>query len=274
MKNILIRALTGIVYVALVTGGILIGPYTFLCLFSMVIILCLWEFYGLLNDRKKTRINRIEGCLGGLVLFVSVYLYAARIFDHSVFIPYIFYVLVAMIIELYRKKEDPITDLAFLFLGQLYIALPFALLNFPAFQAGGEIAYRPLLILSLFVFLWINDSGAYLIGSKFGKHRLFKRISPKKSWEGFWGGFVCALLPAFLFARLDPEIPLLHWIGICVFVVLFGTLGDLFESLIKRTLDVKDSGNALPGHGGFLDRFDSAIFAAYGILLYVELAGS
>jgi phosphatidate cytidylyltransferase len=175
--------------------------------------------------------------------------------------------------ELYEKQQDPITHMAYIFLGQCYIALPVSVLNLIAFSgiAEGTPVYNPLLILSLFIFIWVNDTGAYLVGILIGKHRLFERISPKKSWEGFFGGLLLTLAISLVFACFDKEVPWYHWTALSFVVVIFGTWGDLIESLIKRTLEVKDSGQSLPGHGGFLDRFDSLLLAVYAMLFYVQL---
>jgi phosphatidate cytidylyltransferase len=206
-------------------------------------------------------------------LFVSTYLYASGIFPAVIFFAYLLYVVILIISELYEKQPDPIAHLGYIFLGQCYIALPLSLLNFIAFTTGdaGTIAYCPTFVLALFVFIWINDTGAYIVGSLWGKHRLFERISPKKSWEGFFGGLLFTVASSFLFAHFNPEIPYYHWIALSVGVVVFGTWGDLVESLMKRTLGVKDSGKAIPGHGGFLDRFDSLLLAVYAVLFYVQL---
>jgi phosphatidate cytidylyltransferase len=273
MKNLTLRALTGIVYVVLITSGILFNAYTFLCLFSIVTVFCLGEFYGLVITQKKVRINVWYNCFGGLLLFVSTYLHTSGVFPHTIFFPYLLYVIILIISELYEKQPDPIAHMGYIFLGQFYIALPLSLLNFIAFTTGeaGATVYYSTLVLALFVFIWVNDTGAYLVGSLFGKHRLFERISPKKSWEGFFGGLLLTVASSFLFARFNPEIPYYHWVGLSFGVVLFGTWGDLVESLIKRTLGVKDSGKAIPGHGGFLDRFDSLLLAVYAVLFYVQL---
>jgi phosphatidate cytidylyltransferase len=200
-------------------------------------------------------------------------LYAAGIVSPVIFFSYLIYIALVLILELYEKQQDPITHSAYIFLGQCYIALPLALLNRLAFYTGGggESQYYWVFILALFVFIWVNDTGAYLIGSKFGKHRLFERISPKKSWEGFFGGLVFAVASSLVFAHFNPEIPYYHWAGLAIGIAVFGTWGDLIESLMKRTLGVKDSGRSLPGHGGFLDRFDSLLLAVYAMLFYVEL---
>ena len=273
MKNLLLRTLTGTVYVSLVTAGILINSYTFLALFSLVIILCLQEFYGLINTTRKVSVNPYFNSVAGLLLFIPAYLYASGITNSNIFILYPMYLVSVLVLELYRKKEDPLQNLAYTFLGQLYIALPLTLLVLLACQPHGFEAsqYYPTLVLALFVFIWINDTGAYLVGVTIGKHRLFERISPKKSWEGFFGGLIFTALSSLLFYHFEPGIPYYHWIGIAIMVVIFGTWGDLVESLMKRTLNVKDSGNALPGHGGFLDRFDSLLLAVYGMFFYVCL---
>ena len=273
MKELILRSLTGIAYVALVVLGILINAYTFFALFSILILLCLWEFYGLINDRKRARINLWYNCFGGFLLFISTYLYAAGFFNYTIFFSYLLYLVVLFVAELYEKQQDPIHHLAYVFLGQCYIALPLSLLNFIVFlpAAVAEASYYPLFLLALFVFIWVSDTNAYLVGVLFGKHRLFERISPKKSWEGFFGGLFLAVSSSFIFAYFEQTIPWYHWVGLSIVVVVFGTWGDLFESLIKRTLEVKDSGKTLPGHGGFLDRLDSLLLAVYAMLFYVYL---
>jgi phosphatidate cytidylyltransferase len=183
------------------------------------------------------------------------------------------FLLYSFISELYNKHQNPLINLAFTLLAQLYCAGSFALANYIVLvkSADGEISFTPLFLLALFVFVWINDTGAYLIGSQFGKHRLFERISPKKSWEGFWGGMFFALASSLIFSRMVPEISWYNWLGFATTVVCFGTWGDLVESLIKRTVGVKDSGKMLPGHGGMLDRFDSILLAIPAAYIYIEL---
>ena len=273
MKNLLLRTLTGTVYVSLVVAGILIKSDLFFLLFGTLMALSLYEFYGLIGASKKASVNPYLNSLAGILLFFPTYFYVKGAVGADFFILYPLYLTAVFVAELYRKKEDPLQNLAYTFLGQIYIALPFTLLNLLAFQADGTggMQYYPMLVLALFVFIWTNDTGAYLVGITIGKHRLFERISPKKSWEGFFGGLVFAALSSLIFYHFAPEIPYYHWIGIAVVVVIFGTWGDLVESLMKRTLNVKDSGNALPGHGGFLDRFDSLLLAVYGMFFYVWL---
>ena len=190
-----------------------------------------------------------------------------------VFIPYLVTVVYLLISELYAKQEDPINNWAYTMLSQMYIALPFSLLNVLAFTAtpNGQISFNTLLPLSIFVFLWVNDTGAYCVGSLLGRHKLFPRISPGKSWEGCIGGAVFVLVVAYIISYyIDNGIlSTLQWLGLGLVVVVFGTWGDLVESLFKRTLGIKDSGNILPGHGGMLDRFDSSLLAIPAAVVYL-----
>lgn len=273
-KNFIERLLTGIVYVGVFVFCIIFNQYTFLLLFGAITVLCLWEFYSLVNAQKRAMINPIYNCFGGLLLFSSTYLFASGTFSYIIFFPYLLYVVIVFIAELYERRQDPITHMAYIFLGQCYIAIPLSVLNLIAFfplTAGDPPTYNYIWILSLMVFIWINDTGAYCVGSLIGKHRLFERISPKKSWEGFVGGLLFTMASAFVFAHFYPEIPYYHWLGLAVMVVAFGTWGDLVESLMKRTLMIKDSGQTLPGHGGFLDRVDSLLMAVYAVLFYLQL---
>jgi phosphatidate cytidylyltransferase len=271
MKNLVLRTLTGSIYVIVVVGGIVGGFYPFLTLFSVITVVCLWEFYGLINRQRRMHIHRPYHCLGGLLLFLTTCLYTSGIASPAIFLIYVMYLASVFVLELYEKQSDPITHSAAILLGHAYITLPLsmlALLAFPFGSDGGS--YYPMLMLALMVFIWMNDTGAYLVGTLFGKHRLLERISPKKSWEGFFGGLFFTVVSSLVFAHFERNIPLLHWAGLALVVAIFATWGDLVESLIKRTLGVKDSGKTLPGHGGFLDRFDSLLLAVYAALIYVQ----
>ncbi len=270
MKNLLLRSLSGLIFVLIVAGGILYGPFTFLLVFGLVISLSLWEFYSLVEDGISISIRKPLSCLAGIYLFAAAFAYSSKLIGFVVFAPYLFYFIYSFISELYLKEENPINNWAYSFFGQIYIALSITTLNFIAFRDDGQIlaTYSPILIIALFAFIWINDTGAYLVGMTFGKRRLFERISPKKSWEGFFGGMIFAVASSFLFAYYVPEISRLHWICLSLITVIFATWGDLTESLIKRTLGVKDSGSMIPGHGGILDRFDSVFLAAPAVFLF------
>ena len=273
MKDLIRRAITGAIYVAILVACIFGGIYSFACLFTLITIFCLWEFYGLVNMHEEVFVIKSLNVLSGAYLFIATFLFIWKDIGFCIYLPYILYILLVFILEMYRKKPNPVLNWAYSFLGQVYIALPIALLNRIAFfpDSNGVMSYIPLILFSLFVFIWVNDTGAYLLGVTFGKHRLFERISPKKSWEGFWGGLVLAILSSMIFGYFLPDVGYLHWAFLALLVVLAGTFGDLVESMMKRTFNVKDSGNALPGHGGFLDRFDSMLFAIYAMFIYIEI---
>lgn len=271
LPNFVVRVLAGIVFVSLLIGGILINEYTFISIFSVVTALALYEFYGLMNKTGRASVSKCANSIGGVILFLASYLF----FSHNIlagFVAYALYLIIVFISELYLKKSDPIQSLAYAMLGQLYIAFPFSIANylvFPYEAAMGEYSY--IFILAVFILIWVNDSFAYLTGMLLGKHRMFERISPKKSWEGFFGGLTFAIVASIVYAHFTDYLSLPGWIGFAIVVVAFGTWGDLIESLMKRTLGVKDSGNMIPGHGGILDRFDSTILAIPAVFIYLEL---
>jgi phosphatidate cytidylyltransferase len=272
MRNLLIRTLTGIVYVAVISCGLLYRSL-FPFVFGLVVGLTLWEFYGLMRPSGYTPLRKVAGTVGGVYLFLACFVYANGWVGGNIFLPYILFLMFAFISEIYTKAVNPICNWAFILLGQVYCAATFSLLNFITFPpaSSGQSEFMPLPGLALFVFVWLNDSGAYLIGSKLGRRPLYARISPKKSWEGFWGGFVITLASSQVFAVYFTSINWYNWLIIAVVVVVFATWGDLTESLIKRTLGVKDSGTMLPGHGGMLDRFDSILMVLPALYIYIKL---
>ncbi|MDL2221906.1 phosphatidate cytidylyltransferase [Parabacteroides sp. OttesenSCG-928-N08] len=273
MKNLITRTLTGIVFVAIILGAICYHPLTFLALFSVITGLVMWEFYGLTNAGDNTRYKRVVACVAGVYLFAASFLYAHDMTGLHIFIPYLLYLIYCLILELYTKAEDPLRNWALAFFAQLYCAGSFAMINYIAAipDMPGEMVHAPLHVICIFVFVWVNDTGAYLTGCTLGRHKLFERISPKKSWEGFWGGLIITLLSSQIFYYFAPEIGRWHWLGLTLVIVLFGTFGDLIESLLKRSVGVKDSGVVFPGHGGALDRFDSLILAIPAAFIYFEL---
>ena len=275
MKNNFIqRAITGALFVVILLGCILNSPLSFGILFTIISALSVHEFAHLVNKSGEVGINRTITALGGAYLFLALMGFCTSAIDARVFLPYLGLLLYLMITELYLKKKNPIGNWAYSTLSQLYVALPFALLNVLAFQNSPEtssVTYNPILPLSIFVFIWLSDTGAYCVGSLIGKHRLFERISPKKSWEGSIGGAVFSITSSFVFARFFPFMSMWQWAGLAVIVVIFGTWGDLTESLMKRQLGIKDSGNILPGHGGMLDRFDSALMAIPAAVVYLYI---
>ena len=276
MKNFIIRTITGIIFVAAIVASFL-RPEAMVLLFSIVTGLTVWEFTGLVNERPGVTVNRFICTVAAVYFFYAMTYFCSDVYGGAaksvVFIPYLVTIIYLMVSELYLKQADPIQDWAYTILSQMYIALPFSLLNVLAFTATpqGAVSFNTLLPLSVFVFLWVNDSGAYCVGSLLGRHKLFPRISPGKSWEGSIGGAVFVLAAAYAISYfLDGTmLSTLEWLGLGLVVVVFGTWGDLIESLFKRTMGIKDSGNILPGHGGMLDRFDSSLIAIPAAVVYL-----
>ena len=272
MKNFIQRAITGLIFVAVLVGCIIGSPLSFGLLFCIISAMATAEFCNLMNKQEGVKMNRNICVLGSITMFLCFFYYGMNPAQTGIFITYLIIIIYLMISELYLKKENPLNSWAYAMLSQLYVGLPFALLNVLAFQSNGTdsgSAYQFILPLSIFIFNWINDTGAYCTGMLLGKHPLFKRISPKKSWEGSIGGATFSIAGAFALAHFFPIMPTIAWVGMGLTVVVFGTWGDLTESLMKRHLGIKDSGNILPGHGGMLDRFDSAIMAIPAAVVYL-----
>lgn len=272
IKNMLVRTVTGVLFVAaLVTSFLRFEAMVFL--FAIITGLTLWEYATIVNTMKAVRINRFISTAAGVYFFLAVAGYCSGITPSAVFIPYLLTVVYLFVSELYTRHEHAINDWAYTMLSQMYIALPFAMLNVLAFQSSDDgIRYCRILPLSIFIFLWTSDTGAYCVGSLLGRHKLFPRISPAKSWEGSLGGAILVLIAASLISQLIDDASILtlyEWLGLGLVVTIFGTWGDLVESLFKRTVGIKDSGNILPGHGGMLDRFDSALMAIPAAVVYL-----
>ena len=266
MNNFVTRTLSGVLFVGLVVGSILLSPYAFLAFFSIVCGWAIREFHTLTNTQTDVDVNVWIAFFGAILLFISSFFHSSGLIRYPVLSVYSFYIVLVLVYELYRKQHNPIHNWAYFVLGQVFIALPFSLLNYILYIDQ----WQPIILLSVFVTIWVNDTGAYLIGVTFGKHRLFERISPKKSWEGFFGGAAFAILSGYVFSLFIPQICLINWLIISEIIVIFGTFGDLIESLLKRTVNVKDSGNIIPGHGGLLDRFDSMLLAAPVVYIFLS----
>ena len=271
-SNFLQRAITGILFVGVLVGCILYDPWTFSALFVVISALTIREFGHLINQVEGVSINKNITMLAGVYLYMAVMAFCTNLSGSKIFLPYLLLIMYLMISELYLKKENPVMNWAYSMLSQLYIAFPFAMLNVLSFHTSPmdtSVSYNPILPLSVFVFIWLSDTGAYCVGSLIGRHRLFERISPKKSWEGSIGGGIVAIGSSFIFAHYFPIMNMAEWAGLALIVVIFGTWGDLTESLLKRQLHIKDSGAILPGHGGMLDRFDSALMAIPAAVVYL-----
>lgn len=267
--NFLIRTATAVVYAAVLLFCMQKGDIWFLGLFGLCTVLATAEFSGLANRYRQAGTSRLWSVLAALSFYVAVAM--APVQSDMTFIPFIVCVMVIFILELYRKQESPLRSMAYTLLPVLYIALPFSLLSLLGYGIFAE-GYNPAVPVALFIFLWCNDVGAYCTGCTIGRHKLFERVSPKKTWEGSAGGAVLTVAGAVVLTKCLPDIygaaPLRVWIGMALTVVLFGTWGDLIESLMKREMGIKDSGRILPGHGGMLDRFDSTLLATPAVLVY------
>lgn len=275
MSNLVVRSITGVLFVAIIVVCFM-RPLAMILLFALVTGMTIWEFTGLVNNAKGITVNRFINTVAGVYFFFAMAGFCSSMTPPAVFIPYLVTIVYLFISELYTKAENPLNNWAYSMFAQMYIALPFSTINVLAFQSTGtgETAYYYLIPLSVFIFLWVNDSGAYCSGSLLGKHKLFERISPKKSWEGSIGGGVFVIVAAAIIGYLENNgseglLSIGEWIGMGIVVVFFGTWGDLVESLFKRTLGIKDSGKILPGHGGMLDRFDSSLMALPAVVIYL-----
>jgi phosphatidate cytidylyltransferase len=278
MSNFWTRTFSGFFFVLIILGSIWIDKYTFVAVFAIISGWTVFEFHKLTNQQKDVQVVSVLAVIGAVILFLTSFLHSTGILKYPSFSFYGLYIVIVLIAELFRKKENPINNWAYFLLGQIIIALPFSLLNFIGFMVtdnpgmlfSGAGEYNPLMLMAVFVTIWVNDTGAYIFGVTLGKHRMFERVSPKKSWEGFIGGGLTALLSGYIFSLIVPEISLIQWLIFSEIVVIFGTFGDLMESLMKRTVHVKDSGDVIPGHGGLLDRFDSMLLVAPAIFIYLS----
>lgn len=276
MKNLIVRSVTGLLFVAAIVCSFL-NAVAMIMLFALVTGLAIWEYTGLVNEQENVNTNRFICTVAGVYFFFAVAGFCSELTPTAVFIPYLITIIYLMVAELYAKNPQPVDTWAYTMLSQMWIAVPFSTINILAFPAtDGFPVFSCVLPLSVFVFLWLNDTGAYLCGSMLGRHRLFPRISPKKSWEGSIGGAVLVLIAAavigIVLGKYEQTANILSipkWMGMGLIVVVFGTFGDLVESLFKRTLGIKDSGNILPGHGGMLDRFDSSLMAFPAVVIYL-----
>ncbi len=278
MKNLVIRAITGAVYVLALVGCTVWGPQSAFIFFALVAAGCVYEFGTIMNKHYEAETNRPLSAIAAFILCSAVWQYQIGYGDYVKMLAlYGFTLLYIIVSELYRQADNPIRNWALAFASQIYIALPFSLLPFISIRYDAVenlMQYEWIYTLAIFIFLWTNDTGAYLVGSLFGRYvpyKLFPRISPKKSWIGSLGGVMLTIIAAAVIEHYAAGLPLWQWIGLALTVCVFGTWGDLVESLIKRQVGIKDSGKILPGHGGFLDRFDSALLAIPGAVIYLAL---
>lgn len=279
MKNVLTRTLTGILYVAIIVGAVLAGSWWMWALTMVFGILGINEFNRITNKNFVSNTTTLLDIIGAALLLTAVGPQFFHIFGTAncpfgygmtplmCGAGYFLYFIVRFISQLYVQDGNPLSHLAHSIMGQIYVVWPLAILSVMYSFFG------PYITLAMFILIWLSDTGAFCVGSLIGKHRLFERISPKKSWEGFFGGFAFCIVASLIFFYGFPSefgvFNMWETVGMGAVVCIFGTWGDLVESLIKRSLGVKDSGNLLPGHGGILDRIDSLLLVAPALFLYL-----
>lgn len=264
------RLITALIGGSVLIYGVVSSEWAFFAIFFTISLMTQWEFYELIKANGIVPL-RTYGVLIGSSLFTIVFFVEAGMISVDWF--FLLFPMVSLIyfIKLYKKNEaKPFTNIAFTFLGICYVALPFSLLSVAAFYLG---AYSYQVILGIFLVLWASDTGAYFAGVQFGKRKLFERVSPKKSWEGSVGGGLLSVAMAVGISFYFTELALWQWVVISVLTVIAGTYGDLVESLFKRSMDIKDSGKKLPGHGGFLDRFDGLLLSIPFIIIFLKFFG-
>lgn len=275
MKTLVTRTITGVFFVAALVGCVVWSEMSFALFFALIAGLGVWEFSANVNRHAGAAVNPFIASMAAVVLVLTVGRCCSMQANYALFLPFVGTLLYLLISELYRKAENPLKNWAYAFAAQLYVALPLSMISLLAYHLdvkNGLVVFDWFLPLSVFIFLWSSDSGAYLFGSAFSRYfpaKLFPRISPGKSWVGSIGGGVLTLIVAAVLWHFRPELlNLPQWLGLGLVVCVFGTWGDLVESLFKRQLGIKDSGNVLPGHGGILDRFDSALLAIPAAVIY------
>jgi phosphatidate cytidylyltransferase len=266
------RLLTGILFVVVLLGSIYQSELASSILFFVIILLCQREFYGFFKA-SEVKPQSLVGILGGLGFFLAAAVaFQTNLSFNTLFliVPLLF---IVFVFELFRNRKEPIANIGYTILGIIYVAVPFTLLHqisyYSDFQFGDTYNYE--VLIGYFFILWANDTGAYLVGRKFGKRKLFERISPKKTWEGSLGGVFFGLLLGYVNSQIFEGLDTLTWMILALIVVIFGSLGDLVESLFKRSLGIKDSGKILPGHGGVLDRFDGIFISAPMVYTFLKV---
>lgn len=271
INDILTRAGAGIIYILVILFGVLGGRFSFLIVFGAILGIGLFEFYRMVEKDTSHAISKIFNIVSGILIFYSVFLYIEGISAFALPTLILLYMLILIASALFIKRDDILHGIIYSGFGQIYVTMPLSLLMLLSYPYKSNLTnggYDWVPLLALFIFLWVNDTAAYFFGSLIGKRKLMEHVSPKKSVEGFLAGIFFTAIASLLFAHIYPAYPTFFWVGFAILVSLFGTVGDLFESLIKRTCNVKDSGNLIPGHGGILDRIDSLLVAVPAVYLY------
>ncbi len=254
----------------MVLSAILFNEYLYIAVFTIITVIAQAELYLIIEKQGYTT-QKFYGIFIGIIIYISTFLVAKYLIPATSYFITIFLIIFLFILELYHKREHHFRSIAMTILGIVYVVIPLSTLNFIAYVGINDDQFTYVYLLAMFSMIWVNDTGAYIIGSAIGKHALFPSISPKKTWEGTIGGFIFTIISAYIFSVYFEGINIIQWFIFAIIVVVFGTYGDLVESHIKRRAGVKDSGSIMPGHGGLLDRFDSTFFVAPMIFLYLKV---
>lgn len=270
------RAITGVIFVIVMLASVMLGPYVFAGFYLLVSCLCLFEFYGLIKQNTASP-NVPVGIINGILIFAAIAIicysgvftlpaFEGKNLGHKLLFLIPITSAAVFVAELFKKSGAPFTNIAYTYLGLIFTIMPFSFFHALAYVGAGFNLQIPL---GFLIMLWANDTGAYLVGRALGRTKLFERHSPKKTWEGFIGGAIISAAAARILAHYYTGLALHQWIIIALLIAIVGTTGDLVESMLKRSINVKDSGGLLPGHGGLLDRFDGLLLAAPIVYTYV-----
>jgi phosphatidate cytidylyltransferase len=271
LSTFLKRTISGSLFAIAILGSIILGRISFLIIFLALTIATMMEFYRFAY-KARIRPQYLYALILGTIIFVMNYLFAIGKLGNYIFLGIIPLIISVFIIELFRNHNRPMHNIAFTLLGLLYVAFPFSLLNYFALSYSSyRIGYQTHILIGYFILLWANDTGAYAFGMSIGRNRLYPKISPKKSWEGLIGGFFTTALIAWIISLFFTNISLFHWMTIGLITAVMSVFGDLVESMFKRSIELKDSGKFLPGHGGLLDRFDGMLLSVPVVFVYLEM---
>lgn len=268
LSNLQQRIITGIIGGSAVVFCLVFNQWSYFVFVVLLGIAAQWEFYQLIKNDGEDPLIKWGMLIGTLLIITSFFILRG---DLSSKLYLLFFMLfgIVFISELYRKSSNPFENIAFTIIGVFYVAVPLSLLHFSAFSQG---KFSNQIVSGMFFILWASDSGAYFAGKAFGKHKLFERISPKKTWEGLFGGLILACILAYILGIYYTNLATWKWLIMAIIIATTGTFGDLVESMLKRSLQIKDSGNIIPGHGGILDRFDGLLLSSPFVVCFLEFS--